>query len=123
MFFPSFVPNNDVCVSTGNGVLYALFYLTGSAYTEASLGTSVDGGGNTNANRSISIGSTGLASQMALHMGGQGTGGAGAASNAGCAGRVTGFIQSSTGTLTQFCSKPALSGWSRYVSWIGKRSI
>jgi len=123
VFFPSFVPNNNVCLSAGDGVLYALFYLTGTGHTESSLGTEVDGSGNTNASRSVSIGSTGLASQMALHMGGQGTGGAGAASNAGCAGRVTGFIQSSAGRLTQFCSKPALSGWSRYVSWIGVRSI
>ena len=121
MFFSSFVPNNDVCVTTGDGVLYALFYLTGSAHTEASLGTSADGGGNTNANRSISIGSTGLASQMAIQIGGQGTGGSGTTSGGGCAGRVTGFIQSSTGALSQFCSKPALSVWSRYLSWIGLR--
>ena len=121
VFISTFVPTDDLCVGSGSGLLYALFYLTGTAYTEPALGTEVDGSGNTNTNRSVSIGSTGLASQVALHIGGQGTGGAGAASNAGCAGRVTGFVQSSTGALSQFCSKPALSAWSRYLSWISLR--
>ncbi|MDA2911082.1 hypothetical protein MYX04_09155, partial [Nitrospiraceae bacterium AH_259_D15_M11_P09] len=125
VFFPTFItPDDSACEgSSGTSTLYALFYLTGTAYTEPALGTEVDGSGNTNAKRSIAIGGIGMASQVAIHIGGQGTGGAGAASNAGCAGRVTGFVQSSTGTLTQFCSKPALSGWSHYVSWIGERSI
>ncbi|MEK6617529.1 MAG: hypothetical protein AABY90_02425, partial [Nitrospirota bacterium] len=79
-------------------------------------------GGNTNVNRSISLGSAGMASQMAVHVGGQGSGSSGTSgTGAGCAGRTTGFIQSSTGTLSQVCTTPALSSWSRYLSWLSRR--
>ena len=121
VFFPTFVPTDDLCVSSGTGFVYALFYLTGSAYTESSIGAEQDLSGNTNVRRSMEISSAGLASQMAVHIGGQGSGGGGSLTGGGCAGRVTGFIQTSTGSLSQFCAKPALSGWSRYVSWLLRR--
>ena len=31
VFFPSFLPTNDVCASTGTSYLYALFYKTGTS--------------------------------------------------------------------------------------------
>ena len=31
---------------------------------------------------------------------------------------LTGFIQSSTGTLSQLCTRPALSVWSHWISWL-----
>src|SRR3989441_7925983 len=53
VFFTTFIPVNDICIASGNGNLYALFYLTGSAYSQATIGTS--GGGDTVA-KSISWG-------------------------------------------------------------------
>jgi type IV pilus assembly protein PilY1 len=120
IYFPSFIPSTDICAASGTGYLYALFYLTGSAYKESVIGTTVVGS-NTNVLRSMALGTAGLASQMAVHIGAQGSGAAGTTSSAGCAGRITGFMQSSTGTLSQFCTKPAYSSWSRYVSWINQR--
>lgn len=120
VYFASFIPSTDICSGSGTGNLYGLFYQTGSAYKASVVGTTT-AGGNTNVNRSIALGTAGLASQMAVHIGAQGTGSNGATSNSGCAGRVTGFIQSSTGTLSQFCTQPALNPWSRYVSWLNQR--
>lgn len=120
VFFTTFIPTDDLCAASGSGNLYALFYLTGSAYKEAVIGTSAVGS-NTVVNRSIGLGTAGMASSMAVHIGGQGTGGSGSASGSGCTGRVTGFIQSSTGTLSQFCANPAQSMWSRYISWVSTR--
>jgi type IV pilus assembly protein PilY1 len=119
IFFTSFVPNADICSASGDGYIYALFYKTGSAYKEPVIGT-YTAGSNTNVQRSMSLG-TGLPSQMAIQMGGQGSGTSGSGSGSGCAGRMTGFIQASTGALNQFCGKPALSSWSRYVSWLNQR--
>ena len=120
VYFSSFIPSTDICSGSGTGNLYALFYKTGSAYKESVIGTS-QAGSTTNVLRSTALGTAGLASQMAVHIGAQGTGANGSTSNAGCSGRVTGFVQSSTGTLSQFCTKPALSPWSRYVSWLNQR--
>jgi type IV pilus assembly protein PilY1 len=119
VFYTSFVPNADICSASGDGMIYALFYKTGSAYKESVIGTYTSGS-NTNVSRSIALG-IGLPSQMAVQIGGQGDGVNGQVAGGGCAGRVTGFIQASTGALNQFCGKPALSSWSRYVSWLNKR--
>ncbi|MGH7251939.1 MAG: pilus assembly protein, partial [Nitrospiraceae bacterium] len=120
VFFTSFIPTDDLCAGSGSGNLYGLFYLTGSAYKPAVIGATTVGS-ETIVNRSIDLGTAGMASSMAVHIGGQGTGGSGALSGSGCTGRVTGFIQSSTGTLSQFCANPALSTWSRYISWVSTR--
>ncbi len=74
-FFPSFIPDNNICAATGSSNLYALFYLTGSAYTESIIGLTPSGS-NQIVNRSMSLG-TGLAAQMAIHLGSQGSGGGG----------------------------------------------
>jgi hypothetical protein len=67
--------------------------------------------------RSIALG-TGMPSQMAVQIGSQGSGTSGTSgSGSGCAGRVTGYIQASTGVLGQVCGKPALSVYSRMISW------
>lgn len=120
VYFSSFIPSTDICSGSGTGNLYALFYKTGTAYKESVIGTST-AGSNTNALRSMALGTAGLASQMAVHIGAQGTGANGTTSNTGCSGRITGFIQSSTGTLSQFCTKPPLNPWSHYVSWLNQR--
>jgi type IV pilus assembly protein PilY1 len=120
IFFPTFIPNNDICSASGNGMLYALFYQTGSAYKESVIGTE-QVGSNTNVKRSMSLG-VGLASQMAVHIGAQGSGTAGSGSGSGSAGRVTLIGQSSTGVVTQVSASPALASWSRYVSWMDQRN-
>jgi len=121
VFFPTYVPSDDICTASGAGYLYALFYLTGSAYKEPIIGTQAVGA-DTLSSRSISLGTSGLASQMAVHIGAQGTGssgsGFGSGGGAGCQGQLTGFIQSSTGTLSQLCTRPALSVWSHWISWL-----
>jgi len=120
VFFTTFIPTDDLCAGSGSGNLYALFYLTGSAYKAAVIGTATVGT-DTIVNRSVGLGTTGMASAMAVHIGAQGTGVAPASNGSGCTGRVTGFIQSSTGTLSQFCANPAQSSWSRYISWVSTR--
>jgi type IV pilus assembly protein PilY1 len=119
-FFPSFIPNNDLCSSSGSSNLYALFYLTGSAYTESIIGTTASGS-NQNVNRSMSLG-TGLAAQMAIQLGSQGSGAGGSGSGgSGCQGGVMGFINTSSSTIVQPCTNLAGSVRSRYVSWINQR--
>lgn len=119
VFFTTFVPIADPCVASGTGSVYALYYKTGSAYKVPVIGTYASGG-NTYASRSLSLG-VGLPSQIAVQIGGQGQGATGTSGAQGCAGRVTGFVQGSTGAIGQFCGKPALSSWSRYISWVNQR--
>lgn len=122
VFFTSFTPATDICTSAGSSSLYGLFYLTGSASTNAFLGTTSNGNGTNTALRSVSVGSgTGLGSEMAVFISGQGTGGAGTASGgSGCQSRVVGVIQSSTGALNSTCTKVGPI-WSRYLSWNNQR--
>jgi len=115
VFFTTFTPIADFCTPTGTGRLYAVFYLTGGPYTASAVGT-VTSGSNSLAKKAVSLGQ-GLPSQMAIQIGAQGTGASGASSSAGCTGRMTGFIQSSTGVLGQTCGTPSLSVWSRMESW------
>lgn len=114
-FFPSFTPDNNICAATGSSNLYALFYLTGSAYTESIIGTTASGS-NQIVNRSMSLG-TGLAAQMAIHLGSQGSGAVGG----GCQGGMGGFINTSSGNIAQTCAKTAFSVRSHYVAWINQR--
>jgi len=120
VFFSTFTPDTgNVCSSAGSGKLYALFYQTGSAYKESVIGTT-ESGGKTTVNRSISLG-VGLSSQMAVHMGAQGTGTAGTSGGSGSQGGVSLIGQSSTGTITKVSVNPALGSQSRFLSWINQR--
>ena len=116
VFFPTFVPAvGNVCGGgTGTSSLYALFYLTGSAYKTSVVGTDTVGG-NTNVKRSTSLGA-GIASQIGIHMGAQGTDSA-----SGVTSRSKACSQMSTGALTCIQTQPALVAWSRYLSWINLR--
>ena len=115
LFFTTFTPVADICTASGTGLLYAVFYQTGGPQKDSALGTTASGS-NLLVNKSVSLGQ-GLPSQAAIQIGAQGSGTSGASSSAGCAGRTTIYIQSSTGVLGQNCGKPALSVWSRIVSW------
>jgi len=41
VYFPTFIPTNDICASSGTSYLYALYYKTGTAYSDPILGTGV----------------------------------------------------------------------------------
>jgi len=122
-FFPSFIPDNDLCTSSGTSNLYALFYRTGSANKSPVIGTT-SSGANQVVNRSLSLG-TGLAAQMAIHLGSQGSGGQGtwgsSGGGGGCQSGVGGFINTSSGNIVQACAGLASNVRSRYVSWINQR--
>jgi type IV pilus assembly protein PilY1 len=118
VFFPTLVPTNDFCSSTGTSYLYALYYKTGSAYSSPIIGTTA-AGANTNSTTRITMGE-GVASQVAIHIAGTGTsngsgGGGGAPPGTFCS-------QMSTGSST--CSR--FNGpnppWSRYMSWVRQRA-
>ena len=134
VFFPSFLPTNDVCASTGTSYLYALFYKTGTAYTSPIIGTAAPASGTTNILNKITLGD-GLASQMSMQIGRAGSGNVGtgvsstgtndanntAGSTTGCAGGVTGAIQMGGGNVAKPCVRPSASAWSQYISWIQER--
>ncbi len=72
VLFPTFVPGgaggNDPCgTSLGESFIYALYYLTGSAYSSPVVGTT-SSGSNELVNRSTSVGA-GMTSQAVVHMG------------------------------------------------------
>lgn len=104
IFFPTFIPDSDICASTGSSNLYAMYYLTGTAYTDPILGTDAAGVSK----RSMSLGD-GLASSVAIQIGAQPTG-------------VAGFYQSSNSVTGKV--KPVVESlpWSQYVSWMSQRS-
>jgi type IV pilus assembly protein PilY1 len=67
VFFPTFIPTNNVCSSTGISRLWSLFYKTGSAYQEAIIGTTASGANQT-VNKYGSLGD-GLAFGIVVHIG------------------------------------------------------
>jgi type IV pilus assembly protein PilY1 len=75
VYFPTFVPTNDICASSGTSYLYALYYKTGSAYTESIIGTTPGSGSNVNVSGKISLGE-GLAFGGVTHIGSGSDGGA-----------------------------------------------
>ncbi len=123
VFFPTLIPTNDFCSSTGTSYLYALYYKTGSAYSSPIIGTSASGA-NTNSTTRILMGE-GVASQVAIHIDGPGT------SN-GSMGASSG-TQSSDGAI-KFCSQMSTGSsecknasgpnppWSRYLTWVRQRA-
>ncbi|HLG44135.1 MAG TPA: hypothetical protein VI337_03885, partial [Nitrospirales bacterium] len=115
LFFTTFIPNPDLCAATGQGLLYALYYLTGSPYKESALGTTPVGS-DTTVTRSTSIGA-GLPSEVVVHIGAQGSGAAGTTGGSGSLGRLTGFAQTSTGAVSEMKLSAAGSFWSRIISW------
>jgi type IV pilus assembly protein PilY1 len=103
VLFPTFIPNNDICLALGDSNLYALFYKTGGAYPDPIIG--VDAAGHSQ--RSTSLGQ-GLASSVAIQIGAAPTG-------------VAGFYQTSGATIGKITPKTPLSAWSEYISWVSRR--
>lgn len=100
IFFPTFVPTNDFCASTGNSYLYVLFYKTGTAAATPVVGTNVQGS-NTNVTTKVDLGS-GMFSSGTMH-GGESIN-----------------LQGSHGNASQ--QETTLAGfYSKYVSWVHQR--
>ena len=66
VYFPTFIPTSDICASSGTSYLYALYYKTGTAYSDPILGTG--------ANPKVSLGE-GLAFGGVMHIGSGSDGG------------------------------------------------
>lgn len=111
VFFPTFLPSGDVCVAAGSSFLYALYYVTGGAYSSPVIGMT-----GQDINKKISLGE-GLATTVAIHLGAQGDGTTGTGSLSG----VKGCSQSSTGAINCVNAGTAFSVASRYLSWINQR--
>jgi type IV pilus assembly protein PilY1 len=116
VFFPTFVPQDDLCVALGDGYLYSLFYQTGSAYKDSVIGTDATTG---IVNKSISLGQ-GQVSQLGVHIGAEGRDANGTNNGGGCQGGTSVIGQSSTGAIGSTCVKTQ-SVWSRYLSWNNQR--
>jgi type IV pilus assembly protein PilY1 len=102
---PSFVPNDDVCGFGGDSYLYTLYFETGTAYDRSVIGLTDDAdapAGEKKVLDKTSLGE-GVASSMGIHIGRE----IGA----------RGFIQQSTGTVTELDLQPAFAVKSGFMSW------
>lgn len=104
VFFPTFTPSTDVCVATGTSQIYGLYYLTGTGYTDPIFGVDASG----KAVRSIS-GGEGVASSVAIQIGGAPTG-------------MSGFFQSSNSAINKLSPKAPAMLWSQFIGWIDQRT-
>jgi len=111
VFIPTFLPSGDVCVAAGSSYLYALYYVTGGAYSSPIVGMT-----GQNINSKTGMGE-GLGTTVAIHLGAQGDGTTGAGSLSG----VKGCSQSSTGAINCVNAGTASGVASRYLSWINQR--
>lgn len=116
VFFPTFVPVNDICSPSGKSNLYALFYQTGTAPQEPVMGTEASTGTNLNVTKKISNWDEGVSSPLSLQVG--------SANSSNSAGGNPDHqrICRNTSTGAAGCigvdtnDKP----WSRYISWINR---
>jgi len=122
VFFPTLVPTNDFCSSTGTSYLYALYYKTGSAYSSPIIGTAASGA-NTNSVTRITMGE-GVASQVAIHITGTGTSNGSALGGGGGGGGGGGKFCSQMSTGSSTCNNfiGPNPPWSRYLSWLRQRA-
>jgi type IV pilus assembly protein PilY1 len=104
VFFTTFTPDSDICSMGGEGDLYALYFLTGTAYYKPILDNK-DIETNEELLKSVSMG-IGMPANLGLHVG----------SSRGSRG-PTGFIQTSTGNIISKALSPPLMYRSREVSW------
>jgi type IV pilus assembly protein PilY1 len=104
--FPSFTPNPDVCGNSGSSRLFSLFYKTGTAYMNSTIGTETVGGKVLN--KKVADIGTGMPSQIAIHVGKE----SGGIAN----------TQMSTAAVNQQEFTPAESPKSQFIFWreVGK---
>ncbi len=99
VLFTSFIPNNDICAMLGDSYLYALYYETGTAYRKPVIGTTGSGTSET-ALKSTSLGK-GMPTTVGIAIG-----------------KTTkGFVQTSTGTIVEVDTDPALTIRSGAAGW------
>ena len=102
LLFTTFIPQSDICSYGGTSNLYSLYYKTGTAYKESTIGTTTSGS-QTVVLKSTNLG-LGMASSPAIHVG-QEEGGTAKA-----------FIQTSTGEIKEVSYQLSLIR-SGVVSW------
>jgi type IV pilus assembly protein PilY1 len=98
---PSYVPNDDICGFGGDSYLHALYFETGTAYSQSVVGTAPDGTKEKVLDR-VGLG-VGISSSLGIHVGREHG--------------ARGFIQQSTGTINQIDLVPALGIKSGFVNW------
>ncbi|MEM5786054.1 MAG: PilC/PilY family type IV pilus protein, partial [Syntrophobacteraceae bacterium] len=108
VIFPSFFPNSDVCAFSGDSRLYSLFYGTGTAWQQSTIGTSSTQTVTVNSKTLKKILTNtalgpGLPSQVAIHVGAE-------------QGGKT-FTQMSTSSIFQLSFMPAMPMKSGFLYW------
>jgi type IV pilus assembly protein PilY1 len=98
---PSFVPNEDICAFGGSSYLHALYFETGTAFYKSVIGVEAEGDKDRVLDK-IDLG-LGISSSLGIHVGREHG--------------ARGFIQQSTGTITQIDMRPAFSVKSGFVNW------
>jgi type IV pilus assembly protein PilY1 len=105
---PSYAPNDaDFCGFGGDSYLYALYFETGTAYYKSVIGLTADANtpppaGEMKVRDKTGLGK-GLASSLGVHVGRESG--------------AKGFIQQSTGTVTEIDLEPALHVKSGFIQW------
>jgi type IV pilus assembly protein PilY1 len=98
VFYPTFTPSGDVCIAAGNSNLYALYYLTGGAYSSPVVGMT-----GQNINNKIGLGE-GLATAVSIQL------------SSGIA-----LTQTSTGVVVEKSTTLPSSTTNPYSSWINQK--
>ncbi|UCE83704.1 MAG: hypothetical protein JSV47_04060, partial [Deltaproteobacteria bacterium] len=98
---PSFMPNEDVCAFGGSSYLHALYFETGTAFSRSVVGEEAEGTKDKVLDK-IDLG-LGISSSLGIHVGREHG--------------ARGFIQQSTGTITQIDMQPAFNVKSGFVNW------
>ncbi|HEY3198291.1 MAG TPA: hypothetical protein VGJ57_09775 [Nitrospirales bacterium] len=118
LFFDTFIPTQGVCEASGTGLLYGLYYLTGTAYKNSSLGDGILNGVPI-INRSVSLGE-GLPSQVAIHVGAKdklnGTAD-GKTPNGACKSGTSVVVHMSTKGVSETCIKGQGKLYSEMLAW------
>ena len=98
---PSFVPNEDICAFGGSSYLHAVYFETGTAFYKSVVGLEAEGDKDRVLDK-IDLG-LGISSSLGIHVGGEYG--------------ARGFIQQSTGTISQIDLTPAFHVKSGFVNW------
>jgi len=108
VLFTTFIPNGDECSAGGNSFLWALYFETGTSYPPKDPPDPSDCPSPPCVVPPKGSSVVGLPSAVGLHIGARG---------GPCRGGVTGFVQQSTGTISQSCQTPpdpirsGVKGW------------